>query len=730
MKKTVILFLTILITISILQLGCGTSEENESSSFEKGEALLSEFKFEEADEIYKKFSERDSLNYKGFYGSALVDEYRFKFIDALIKYMTVVETADDYAPAYLGLYRMYRFFDMPSEASMVGFKYIKLAGASIESSRLKAEILLESNSSKRLRNEISNQSHFDSHKGEKNFIIAQTYLLENSFDSAQYYFEQGLKNSEESPSYFLAASDYLEKIGLIDSAITLSSKAIELSNYDYLTTIDHYFKLLNNNYFNQANNLIDKLQSLGLDDGTRQLLIYYNYFYQPRYNMSRYALNEFMRQGNSGYCNNFYDFLVSCKKDEGNTPSDLMKLVLSEMSRSGYPEEILHTVNYIMLRYLSETLNPIYTLKEIDRLPGIYSAKKETKLMKIEQLYLSGQAGEAEAEMKALSKASAKRADWLTSIGNIYKNKLIRKYDKAERNYKDALDIDKWFKPAFENYIQMFRDIGNYKKSLKVFKDYPYFEKKYSDLKILKAVCLVESGDFEKGLKLLEQSIGNKKEDLTIFADVLYAARIQNNNSATEKILELMEKFNEHNSKALSFTSDIYLRLKNYDKSKELSRKAFELNNKNYDAKAVNAFANYKTGQVKSAEQILDSIIIEDRYNSKANMYLAQLLVTEGRDYQKASNLARKAISLSQYGYDEWMTLCFAYYQMGRYDLCRAEAIKSSHKYTEFPLPFYWLGLSQFEENKDGAKGNLKNAIKLGLSGEQLKLANEVIKRL
>ncbi len=170
--------------------------------------------------------------------------------------------------------------------------------------------------------------------------------------------------------------------------------------------------------------------------------------------------------------------------------------------------------------------------------------------------------------------------------------------------------------------------------------------------------------------------------------------------------------------------------MKNYEKSKELSLKAFELNNKNYDAKVINAFANYKTGQVQSAEQILDTIIIEDRYNSKANMYLAQLLTTEGRDYQKASNLARKAISFSQYGYDEWMTLCFAYYQMGRYDLCLGEATKSSHKYKEFPLPFYWLGLSQFEQDKDGAKENLTKALELGLSGEQLKLANEVLKRL
>lgn len=730
MKKTAILFLTVLITISILQLGCSTSEDSDSSSFENGEALISDLKFDEADEVFEKFLESDSLNYLGLYGSALVDEHRFKFIDALIKYMTIVEAAEDIPAAYLGLYRMYSFFDMPSEAFATGYKYIELAGTSIESSRLKAEILLASNKYKRLRKEVSDQSLFAEHKGEKNFIIAQTFQLEKSFDSAQFYFEAGLKNSDESPSYFLAASDFLARAGLNDSAITFSAKAIELSNYSYLMTIDHFFMLLKNNYFDQANHIIKKLSSIGLNNKTVQLLHYYNYFYQKRFNMSRYALNEFMREGSSGFSRDYYDFLVGCKRDEGNSPGDLMKLILSNMYRTGYSNEILSNVNYILLRNIAETKNHISTLREIEQLSGIYLSKKDIKLMKIEQLYLSGQTKEAENSISALSKSNARNTEWLTAVGNIYKNILIRKYDKAEQNYKDVLKFDKWYRPAFENYIQMFRQNKNYKKSLQVFKDYPHFENQFPDLRTLKAVCLIESGKFDRGFKLLEQSIDNNKEDLTIFKDLFYASLIQKNNAGFEKILSLLENYNGHNSDALTIASEKYLKMNNYNKSENLSQKAFDLNNENNDAKVINAFANYKLGQVQSAEQILNTIIIEDRYNSKANMYLAQLLATEGKDFDQASNLARKAVSFSQYGYDEWMTLCFAYYQMGRYDLCRGEAIKSSRKYNKLPIPFYWLGLSQFEEEKDGAKENLTKALELGLTGEQLEMANKVLKLL
>ena len=128
--------------------------------------------------------------------------------------------------------------------------------------------------------------------------------------------------------------------------------------------------------------------------------------------------------------------------------------------------------------------------------------------------------------------------------------------------------------------------------------------------------------------------------------------------------------------------------------------------------------------------ETLDSLLAVSPDDGSTSYALSRILVQEGIDLPRASNLARRAAFSSFMGYDEWMNLCHAYYRSNRFDLCRGEAGKANRKFENRPGPYFWMGMAQYRETNQDAKKNLRKAIDLGLTGDELTQAREILAKL
>ena len=77
-----------------------------------------------------------------------------------------------------------------------------------------------------------------------------------------------------------------------------------------------------------------------------------------------------------------------------------------------------------------------------------------------------------------------------------------------------------------------------------------------------------------------------------------------------------------------------------------------------------------------------------------------------------------------------WMNLCYVYFQAERYDLSRGEASKASRSFPYRPEPYFWIGMDMYMEGNPEARENLRKSVMLGLTGERLEQAQEVLAKL
>jgi tetratricopeptide (TPR) repeat protein len=185
------------------------------------------------------------------------------------------------------------------------------------------------------------------------------------------------------------------------------------------------------------------------------------------------------------------------------------------------------------------------------------------------------------------------------------------------------------------------------------------------------------------------------------------------------------------NPRLLSMAAMLRLDIGENEAGLTLADEALKLQPDLLDAKAQRARALYALGKADEAIKLLEENLTVDVYHVPSNYWISRILALEGRDPNRAQDLARRAVFDARHGLAEWSNLTFVYRRTGRADLSRGEALKMSRAHTGAPLPLYCLGMAFYAENKTNeARENLQEAIAKGLTGEPLAEAREVLAKL
>ena len=721
--------LLVLTAVILLVAGCGSSPEKQSiEKFESGLALLDEFDYAAADNTFREISESDSTTVLGLYGHGLIYERQLMYLDALDLYMVAVQVDSSFAPALRSICKILNHFNLSEDALRAAGAYSRLHPEDPAGRLQLAGACLDNGLQARARQIVDEEQFDGDYQAQAAFLKAMAFFGEAEFDSAGAMVKSGLAGLGESPEAYMGAADYFETAGLSDSSVMFSQRAAELSDYGFDYLMEHFYRCLRTGYFTEARLVADRLVAAGGGDQMRFGTMTHYYIAREDKVMARSMSEKYRAFGIERLTPSYFEVVTGVAMRLESAVKDEMTFLNTVLIKNNYDESFQVLIHYLVALAYADINQPMEILVELYGLPGMYANRLPAKMATVFSLHNSGQQEEAGRLQDIIVSGHKDQPDWLVGLADVYQAPHIRAYDQAQAHYNMALDLNKWYLPAFSHQVQMYRRIGQVGKALQVFSRYPHFDKRYPAMAVLKGICLVENGRDAEGLALFKDNISDLKGDLRQFSDMIVAAK--DDAGAVAEIITLLEQINESDADALLMAADYYTDHKDFAKALALTNQALQLESDDLAVKVAHAYARYGAGEKEQAMETLDSLLAVNPENARVNYALSRVLVLEGIDLPRASNLARRAAYNSFLGHDEWMNLCHAYYRSNRFDLCRGEAIKASRKFEDRPEPFFWMGMAQYRENNGDAKKNLQKAVDLGLAGDELTQAKEVLAKL
>jgi tetratricopeptide (TPR) repeat protein len=718
--------------LMVLMQGCSKSpQEKVFELFQKGLRQLERYDYEAAQATFEEIGQIDPGSPLGYYGTGLVYERQMRIYDALHVYMALTNTKPSYASPYESLWRVLTWLKQWDDATSAAVEYARLLPNNPSAQRTLAEALMNIGQYGRARQELNKAIELGGDQTVINVGIARAYALEHKNDSASVLFEKAVSRSPQSPDFYAEAAAYYEAVGLVDSAVTMGRLAFEKDDYDFHLGLNQFYRALEHDYFYEARRVIERLREAGAPEPTLKGLEIFYYLAVGHETKARHASDSLSTYFPLSISTLIYDMTVRA----GNlgdmlTGTQNIAAIKQLMKRNNYDQEYQGYMRYLLAVLFSGFYQDPVAIPVLQDVPGKYANRLDYKLNNLLVELRTGQQKKFDKNMELLIQFHSTQPDWLTGLADIYADRGVKKYDTADSYYRRALQYDQWYRPAFEHLVNMYHRLNKPQKALQVFADYPYFEQQYPALSLLKAYCLVESGSIPAGVRLFKDNFVHVRGNLTEFREMASLLWKKNALPERESLYRMLPEINGDIPDALVLAAEFECDQGDFEKAQSLAEKAAAIEPEYIPASVQKARALYGMGKRDEAIEIFERNLVQDRFDISNNYYYSRILAFDKSDSNKAANLARRALFDAPGDLKVWMNLCYVYYQIGRYDLARGEAIRAMNKYGYEPEPYYWAGMAMFMEGNKEARENLEAAIDLGLKGELLKSARETLDKM
>ncbi len=714
--------------LMLIALGCSKSpEENILNLFNTGQKHVDRFEFDAAIDVFKQVVAIDSTSPLSGYGVGLVFERQLQWYDALHSYLMVNRRTPSFAPAHLGVFKIMKHLEEFEDALQAASEYSALLPDKPQARLVLARALIDVGQQVRARHEADRAAELGAEAVLVSALKAESFCHHGFFDSAAVAYQAVTEQSSESPAGISQRAAYLEAAGLIDSAITVGRT--ELADAGFDLTLDHFFRCLRHHYFFEARQVIHGFRE---HTGTEMVVAGLEMFLAQAGQeqvAARKACDLYGKLVGQSISALTFDLQVRGKNEDMMTCTGNISAIGKVMERDRYDPKFREFMWYTNAVTYAEFFAGVDGLKALETVPEVMANRLSARMTSAYNLYRSGQQDEFEDLMSLLQKYHSTQPDWLTGMADVYADRFIRKYDLATSNYQLALDKDPWYRPAFEGLVAMYRRIGQPQTALEQFDRYADLERNFPELSLLKAVCLVKSGAVEKGVTLFVLRFPAVRGDLVAFEEISSMVDKLDRQSEKNRLDDLLLQLDQDNADALVLLAGIDCDKSMYESALDLAEKALVIEPDRVSVSVQKARALYGLGQRQEAFEIFERNLIEARSNSENGHYFSRILATEQTDLGRAANIARHAVFNSQHDQRTWMNLCYVYFQSGRYDLARGEALKASRSRKDEPEPFYWIGMAMHMESIEAAAENLQKAIDMGLKGEQLETARNLLQQ-
>jgi tetratricopeptide (TPR) repeat protein len=196
------------------------------------------------------------------------------------------------------------------------------------------------------------------------------------------------------------------------------------------------------------------------------------------------------------------------------------------------------------------------------------------------------------------------------------------------------------------------------------------------------------------------------------------------------KLAKLSVELAADNVDILLFASRILGDQRDFSNALLYSEKALQLEPGLIEAKVLKGRSLYGLGKRIEAFEILDEVMKEDAADGDANYYYSRILADEKIDHDRATNMARSALRAFYSDEKAFVNICEVYTAFGDHKYAYGDAIKASTEFPNSPEIFFELGLASYNLGRANTDQHLKKGIDLGLGGEKLKIAKQILAKL
>ncbi len=726
MKKQ---FVCLLLLSMLLVCGAPPSEEI-IELYESGLELLDQYDLNGAGATFARIGDIDSGSPYILYTRGLILERQLSLYDALHEYMSALAVNDEFALAAEATGRVFTQLEVYESAFEAAVAYENIRPQDPRAKLMMAETLMNIGRHIRARHLAVEAVNLGLSPAVGDLVQARSFALAHVGDSADLLRNSGLSRPEQSAESMTQAAKLYEAIGRPDSAIVFSRQAVQLSGDNPRYVLEHFRRALKHNYFYEARLAMDKVPAEQGSEVTRLGLMQAYYEATGDKARARKAATTFKHHSQGSISSILIDVITSGAQGDILVGSQELNSIYKRMEEASYLPAFQKYMHLVLAVSQSYEAPEREILKQLEAVPGIWSSRKEVRLMKARLSYKVGMFEESQKAMELIEKSHAAQPDWLSGLADLYCEPLIGDYDEAERLYRKALSADSFYLPAFENMVAMFRRLYRAGDAVEVFDQYPHLPAAMPVLGTVKAVALAEAGRVQPALSEFEKAFKHCRGDLSRFEDLLVTLEKRDRVEEMARLADLLENLGSDNPDALVLLARLAGDRHQYDLAANLATRALEIEPDHQTAPIQKARALYRQGQESLALEIFESIHRMNRLNVENNYYYSRILAEDESRAGKASNLAREALFNAGGVLRIWMNLCYVYYREGRYDLSRGEASKACKVYPHEPEPFFQLGMALYREGKPEAREKLEAAIELGLWGDYLRTARETLARL
>ena len=711
--------------------GCSkTPEEQITASILKAEQYLESFDFEKAQKEFDNAAENsDTIPYSQ-YGKALILEQQLYHYDALNYYLKAIELNPEFSLPYSGVFRIYIRLGYLERAGAAASRFYALEEKSPASALVMAsyneaigqiynaaKILEQAESAgmdKTLSLLLKIKSEFHFH----NFAEADSLLQEVSFSNLT------------TAAHFFAAAGIFEAIGNIDSAMALSSKAVSLPEATAADIYEHFDRALNNNYYFEARQAIRQLSDRGAAPGIQLTLRMLLEMDRGNFVYSIMRCSDMLEVTPRNVSIMMYD-LISGGNQHTYTrlPTAVKSIVNAYMDEFDYVTEVREFVNVKIAIRKGYTAERITAWRELRNIEQPLSKLKMVQLQEANLLYSTGQFDKGLKNLQNLRAMHIHHTDWLIDIADIYATQIF-KIELAEETYDMALKNDKWSRKALTQKIKMLLSLDRIEDARHTIDEFSHLLKWSAEINLLSGLVFAGSGQFDKAFEIFEKYGQQLRGELAYFEELLVAIEASYRHEKIAELALLSSGLAKDNPDLLTFSARLFNDGGDFKKAQSDIEKALAADSDYLEARIQKARTLYGMGEREQAFEIFEAVLDEDPIFGDVNYYYSQILSLENIDAPRATNLARSAINVFYSAVKAQLNLSEVYFRYGKYNFAYGAASKACNAHPKSSLVWYEKGRAAAQLGRKEAKPSLQKAIDLGLGGEKLIKARELLVNL
>ncbi len=723
---------TVTILVLVILAGCSkTPKDPARSDYEKGLAQLDRGELTAADSSFRKAMADQPTSPLGLYGTGLVLERQGQIFDAIGVYLQVNKFERTFLPAKFSLGRAFRDvrdYDLAAAAYIEAAGLTDSSGAALLSlATVRCDERFTESALSTLR--VADTSNAD--KTKISLVRARAYAQKMQFDSADALYSKAVGSVRVPSSVAQLAADFLEDRGLIDSAMAVSASSLEDTHADRHDVYSHFQRALRHRYYWQARRAMGQL--VGADTASLArfaLQIQYGLAAGDIPLASR-ARNKFMRKGNNSVTTYVYDAdvcarfgdLASVTHNIGLIP----KLAIEGNDTTAFAK---YLEGMVLLRYAATNDEPELAAS-LAATSGWANGRREYVLQYLQQFVKAGASEPYEKSMQTILAAHGNEADWLAGIGDIWIDRGARRFDSAEVYYARALSVDSTYVPALRNHTATCMSLGEIKRALALFEAHPSLVAAHPDLALDRAICLVQTGEVDRGYADFQANLPKAKGDIGRVETMSRLLEAKERVDADGGLIRLMLLLDEKNPDALLLAATRDNDYNNFESALETAERGLALEPGNVELQVQRARAIYQKGDKAAAKSQLRAILKANSENASANLYLSGLMAGDKDSLNFAQNFARAAVLWENGSRRAINNLALVYLQSNRPDLAAGDIGLVLPLHQDWADTRYLMGVAQLGTgNKKLARQYLESALELGIPSGYSQKAKELLATL